>query len=47
MSNKVVFTVSIPKELEKVIRDKAKQENRNVSNMTTVLLEKGLKINAA
>lgn len=41
------FTVTLPQDLAKQVRDLAKQESRNVSNMTTVLLREAIKNKAA
>jgi hypothetical protein len=35
--------VTAPKETIELIKEQAKKENRNVSNMTVVLIERGLK----
>lgn len=39
--------ITIPPEILAELKKKAEQENRNLSNMTTVLIERGLKIKAA
>ena len=44
---KVVFSVSLPSDLAKQVRELAEKENRNVSNMTMVLLQKAIKNKAA
>ena len=41
------FTVTLPRDLAKLIRELAQQESRNVSNMTTVLLREAVKNKAA
>jgi len=41
------FTVTLPADLKAKVREMAIKENRNVSNMTTVLLTKALKNKAA
>jgi metal-responsive CopG/Arc/MetJ family transcriptional regulator len=41
------FTVTLPQDLAKQVRELAKQESRNVSNMTTVLLREAIKNKAA
>ena len=40
-------SVSIPADVVQQIADRAKKENRNFSNMTTVLILEGLKTKAA
>ena len=37
------MTVTVPIELRKQIKAMAKEERRNLSNMVTVLLERGIK----
>lgn len=37
------FTVTLPQDLKKQVIELAKQESRNVSNMTAVLLAEALK----
>lgn len=41
------FTVTLPADLKEKVKELAKQENRNVSNMTVVLLLEGIKNKAA
>jgi len=41
------FTVTLPADLKAKVREQALKENRNVSNMTTVLLTEALKNKAA
>jgi len=41
------FTVTLPQDLAKQVRELAKQESRNVSNMATVLLREAVKNKAA
>lgn len=42
-----IFTVTLPADLKAKVKELAKQENRNVSNMTVVLLLEGMKNKAA
>lgn len=39
--------VTIPPEILAELKKQAEQENRNLSNMATVIIERGLKIKAA
>jgi len=36
------LNITIPEEILKAVREMAKSENRNMSNMTSVLLERGI-----
>lgn len=38
-----VLTVTVPAELRKAVKAQAEKEGRNLSNMVTVILQKGLK----
>lgn len=44
---KELLSVTVPSELKKRLVDLAKKEQRNVSNMTAVLLEEAIKNKAA
>ena len=37
------FTVTLPADLKEMVKRQAEKENRNVSNMTVVLLREALK----
>ena len=41
------FTVTLPADLKRQIKELAQKENRNVSNMATVLLREAIKNKAA
>ncbi len=41
------FTVTLPRDLAKQVRELAEKESRNVSNMATVLLKEAIKNKAA
>ena len=41
--NKPKLNITIPEEVLQALRNQAKKENRNVSNMVTVLIQRGLK----
>lgn len=41
------FTVTLPKDLAKQVRELAQKESRNVSNMTVYLLKEAIKNKAA
>ncbi len=41
------MTVTVPKDLKQKLKDRAEKENRNFSNMVTVLLSEAVKKQAA
>ena len=38
-----LLTISLSPELRRKVKEMAKKENRNISNMTVVLIERGMK----
>lgn len=42
MANYVILTVSLPPELREQVKQQAQAENRNLSNMVTVLLKEAM-----